>query len=502
MKRGSLLLLILVFIVLSLQGGLSQGEPLTIVPIGEEYEYYINMERIIVKIFENGSALVTMDLFPTFITGQTGPLNISLPYIIDQLKIIRVSCIPIQHFMNFRTFPSINDTKVEVYLLHPQAYIELVYLLDDVLDLGEGVVEFRFSETVHIKELHLRMELPERYGVNYPSARISPPSSLQTYQLPVLALSGQSNLVVEMSNIKAVTISIRFKVKRIDIRKDLLTLLESLLLSVGIPSLIFLVPRIYGERLNIFTLALKNNLRRREKFYINLFGVSTTISLISSILVQSRVIRSIIQSMGEGPIPSVGPYMYLLIGITLLIGGFLVFETNLSSVLARKVELAILKAIGFDTMGITKMVLVEGIFLGLVSGIVGSLTGALFAIFPYVKLTNYYRAPPISKLQEQVGGVFLLLAPAISLVLGKIYLKRWRSTVKMAFIALLLNIIQFYFRYVLRPFVDIPLLSTVPLMMTYCTISVIIALAFITIAVLYPSIKAGITKPMEMMRSV
>ncbi|KON80449.1 ABC transporter permease [Azoarcus sp. PA01] len=65
----------------------------------------------------------------------------------------------------------------------------------------------------------------------------------------------------------------------------------------------------------------------------------------------------------------------MLAAIALLTGGFLVFSTQLLSVVRRRQELAFLRALGLDRRTLLRGLLAEGAVLGLVGGLVGVMLG-------------------------------------------------------------------------------------------------------------------------------
>jgi putative ABC transport system permease protein len=62
----------------------------------------------------------------------------------------------------------------------------------------------------------------------------------------------------------------------------------------------------------------------------------------------------------------------MLAAIALLTGGFLVFSTQLLSVVRRRQELAFLRALGLDRAGLLRGLLAEGAVLGLLGGLIGA----------------------------------------------------------------------------------------------------------------------------------
>ncbi|MCD6262849.1 hypothetical protein J7L60_00330 [Candidatus Bathyarchaeota archaeon] len=491
------MLLIFLFFLIPF-GRPGYGETSGIAFVGQSEEYYINKGYVSLQLYDDGSASVWVEMYPKFLVNRTCSMNISIPYVVSAER-IGISCSP--DGANFTIYQCLNETKVEVQLSEPVQRIMMTYLLDDIVRDGE--VGFEFSVVAFTKELELNIHTFGEYCIKYSSLRTSPQPSIKTYLLPFYERNGPRNLLIKMGNVNPVTIRINFKIYLFDVKRDLLIIIRSSLISLVVPFLtIFLSSKVYGERLNTFTLALRNNLRRKGKFYITLFGLSTMVSLIASILLQSHVISGLIQSTGEGAPPSLQPYIYLLLGITLLVGGFLVFETNLSSVLARKVELAILKALGFHTLGVTKMIITEGLFLGLLSGIIGSLAGTLFATSPYIRFTNYHinGVPVINTYQKLMGGASLLIMSAISFAIGWRYLGKIGKAVKVASATFVLNFAQFFTNFALRPFITIPLLVNWPLIAAYCALTILFTLFFSALAALYPSIKAGVTRPIEMMK--
>jgi ABC-type antimicrobial peptide transport system permease subunit len=73
-------------------------------------------------------------------------------------------------------------------------------------------------------------------------------------------------------------------------------------------------------------------------------------------------------------------YLALILMISIIIGGFQVFNTVFSSVLERIRELGLMKAIGFNPSYVIKMVITESSLIGLIAGLFGSLLAATMAL--------------------------------------------------------------------------------------------------------------------------
>ncbi|MCK0512692.1 ABC transporter permease [Aromatoleum buckelii] len=106
----------------------------------------------------------------------------------------------------------------------------------------------------------------------------------------------------------------------------------------------------------------------------------------------------------------------MLAAIALLTGGFLVFSTQLLSVVRRRQELAFLRALGLDRRTLLRGLLAEGAVLGLVGGLVGValgyvLSGLAFSIVGADLGAGYFEG-------VEPGLRFEPLATAAYLVLG------------------------------------------------------------------------------------
>ncbi|NMG56302.1 ABC transporter permease [Aromatoleum aromaticum] len=106
----------------------------------------------------------------------------------------------------------------------------------------------------------------------------------------------------------------------------------------------------------------------------------------------------------------------MLAAIALLTGGFLVFSTQLLSVVRRRQELAFLRALGLDRRTLLRGLLAEGAVLGLVGGLVGvalgyALSGLAFSIVGADLGAGYFEG-------VEPGLRFEPLATAAYLVLG------------------------------------------------------------------------------------
>jgi putative ABC transport system permease protein len=80
-----------------------------------------------------------------------------------------------------------------------------------------------------------------------------------------------------------------------------------------------------------------------------------------------------------GVMSKINRFMLVLAGITLVVGGFGVINTMMSSVYERIKDIGIMKAVGASRRQIIKMFLYEALVLGLVGGVFGYGLGTLLA---------------------------------------------------------------------------------------------------------------------------
>lgn len=462
----------------------------------EGLRYYFSKIQVTVITLENGSASVEMDLFPVMVHPIA--FNISIPYPITLIRIQNISWMPQDNETSYIMIMRENETIVEVHPSGLKTFVELTYLVNEVLEKDNFT--WSFSKVTITNELCIKITLPYYSKVGYHSVELSPLPSSVTYQLPVLAMSGPSNLFLTITNMHSLLLRISFEVKNTNTLDNIVMPVRMFMVAIGFSWLIILSLKVYRRRFNLPILVLKNSFRRRGKTFLALFGISALASLISSILVISQVIRTVIlPKLGQGSAPSIEPYTFLILGISAASGSFLLVETVLSSVLSRRTELAIMKSIGFKTSSIVKMLIIESAFIGLVAGSVGSVTGTIFGIWPYIKFTKFLdAAPPITELESQITFIFLLATLLSALMIGR----RYKKTGIMILLSTFFYTVQFYIFHLLKPFVKIAVLGAAPFLVGCCLFSTGLTIILATIASLYPAYQAGKTKTAEMMRRV
>jgi putative ABC transport system permease protein len=111
----------------------------------------------------------------------------------------------------------------------------------------------------------------------------------------------------------------------------------------------------------------------------------------------------------------------MLAAIALLTGGFLVFSTQLLSVVRRRQELAFLRALGLDRGTLRRGLLAEGAAIGLVGGVLGVALGHGLTALAFLFLGGDLGAGYFEDMQPSVrfdpaaGGVYLMLGVAAGL---------------------------------------------------------------------------------------
>jgi len=257
-------------------------------------------------------------------------------------------------------------------------------------------------------------------------------------------------------------------------------------------------------------LAYRNLHRRVGRFVLTILGVGIPSMLLVQMLVQSTLAQKMVGSQTERG----GWYIALILIISIVIGGFQVFNTVYSSVLERMRELGVMKAIGFTPSHIFKMVISESVIIGLVAGSFGSvLAGVLAAISAQV---FYGLSIPNTEFSEIVartfGGMDLnnpflrnsSIAMFSSMIMNMIFAYLWppeyetNSTFAMMSSFLLFLILV----RPTDPFTVDRLVELAPILAANMWFGVLFATILSVLAGSYVAYKAGRIKPSEAMRHV
>ena len=111
--------------------------------------------------------------------------------------------------------------------------------------------------------------------------------------------------------------------------------------------------------------------------------------------------------------------MYIILVLIILVASFNIISSLIMTVMEKKKDIAILKSIGAKKRSITKIFMIEGITIGIVGAIVGSLGGYFGCLV--IKYTSLFDLPSdvynITKLPAEISATDILLIALITAVI-------------------------------------------------------------------------------------
>jgi lipoprotein-releasing system permease protein len=111
--------------------------------------------------------------------------------------------------------------------------------------------------------------------------------------------------------------------------------------------------------------------------------------------------------------------MYIILVLIILVASFNIISSLIMTVMEKKKDIAILKSIGAKKRSIMKIFMVEGIAIGIVGAVVGSLGGYFGCLV--IKYTSLFDLPAdvynITKLPAEVSAIDILLIALITAVI-------------------------------------------------------------------------------------
>jgi lipoprotein-releasing system permease protein len=111
--------------------------------------------------------------------------------------------------------------------------------------------------------------------------------------------------------------------------------------------------------------------------------------------------------------------MYIILVLIILVASFNIISSLIMTVMEKKKDIAILKSIGAKKRSIMKIFMIEGIAIGIVGAIVGSLGGYFGCLV--IKYTSLFDLPSdvynITKLPAEVSAIDILLIALITAVI-------------------------------------------------------------------------------------
>ena len=131
--------------------------------------------------------------------------------------------------------------------------------------------------------------------------------------------------------------------------------------------------------LSLFGLAVRHLWRRRTRTLLIVLivaaGVALSVMLAAVVVQLNGLLR--VTLLGDYVALSIRPYHYLMMLTALAVGVLAIGETLLVSVLERTREFAVLRALGWQRVHLTRTVLWEGVLIGALGGLLGAIVGAL-----------------------------------------------------------------------------------------------------------------------------
>jgi hypothetical protein len=337
--------------------------------------------RITINFDNNGDAEVLMRLHVKayYPTGVGDLVEVPVPYPPDRVSVARVD---VSRSTNpaYTVVGTENQTTIQIAMEDSprEVYVEVLYIVRGLSDLQDYSIRFLLSSFAAEVSLNLMIENKEAW-IARDSVELTPSSSKDTYflvneeALPFavfLVLSNVNSKVIELSlGTQAAPYSLEY-------------IPFFALILAATPSTFFLIlARIVvaitrRRRVGVIGLAYRNLHRRIGRLVLTILGVSIPTMLLVQMLVQSTLAQKM---LGTGASEG-GWYIALILLISVVIGGFQVFNTVYSSVLDRMRELGVMKAIGFNPSHIGRMVMAESTIIGIMAGLLGSFLAALLAI--------------------------------------------------------------------------------------------------------------------------
>jgi cell division protein FtsX len=130
---------------------------------------------------------------------------------------------------------------------------------------------------------------------------------------------------------------------------------------------------------SILTFSIRQALRRRSRTLIAILTMMISTILVNLILAALMNTQGYITGtlLGEYILMRIGGFHLIIAMISLLISGFSIADVLLISIVERRREIGMLKALGWRNNDLLRLFLGEGATLGLVSGVIGGLIGII-----------------------------------------------------------------------------------------------------------------------------
>ena len=116
--------------------------------------------------------------------------------------------------------------------------------------------------------------------------------------------------------------------------------------------------------------------------------------------------------------------VWIVSALSIVVGGVVVMNTMWMTVMERTREIGVLRALGWSSGRVLRMVLIEALLLGLLASLVGSVLGILLSeLTRFMPVANQFNEP-------QYGWATFALAAGVAVVLSQLgaLLPAWRAT--------------------------------------------------------------------------
>ena len=472
--------------------------------------------RIMINVDNEGDATVLMKLHAkaNYPNGVGDLIEILVPYPQDRVVVRKIS-ISNSAEPDYKVIGAENQITIQVRVEGSpiEVYVEVLYLVRGVYDGREFDIKLLLSSYTTEISVNLMMMNNRETWINPISVELNPKPSRDTYFLiseEVLPFS----VYIVLSNVNPKMIEYSLKTQAAPYGLEVVPY-YAMIVSM-IPAILSLLiartTKIIGRRrrVGVVVLAYRSLYKRLGRFVLTILGVGIPAML----LVQTLIQNTLAQRMLGPENPSMEWYYVLILFISMVIGGFQVYNTIFSSVLERMKELGLMKAIGFNPAYIFKMVITESALIGLIAGFFGGLIGTVFTV---ISIQIFYGISlPDSVFVETVansfGGIsfnnpFLrnyVIALVLMTAIGMILAYLWPPEYNIGGVAFMI-VSPILFFILLRPadpFTIDRLVEIAPTLAANILIGVLFTVILSITAGSYVAYRAGRIKPSEAMRHV
>ena len=337
--------------------------------------------RIVINVDDEGFATVSTRLHAKayYPTGVGELIEIPVPYPPERVVVTKIS-LSNSAEPAYTVVKAKNQTNIQLRVQGSprEVYVEVTYVVKAVYNGSKLDIRLLLSSFTTEISINLMIDSKETW-INPKSVELNPLASKDTYFLVNEEFLPFAMYLV-LSNVNPKMIECSLETQAAPYSLEIIPY-YAMTLSI-VPTIAFLVITKIAQitsrqrRVGVVVLAYRNLYRRLGRFVLTILGVSIPAMLLVQMLIQDTLAQKML-----GPETSkMEWYIAIILVISLVIGGFQVFNTVFSSVLERMRELGLMKAIGFNPFYIIKMVIVESTLIGLIAGLFGSLAAATLAI--------------------------------------------------------------------------------------------------------------------------